>query len=65
MIILVLLATGCRYHISFVDVFSRFTFPWTYFVPDRSKCLATFGQFKCSVENLLTSRIKIIRSDVL
>lgn len=46
---------GYKYYISFIDVFSRFT--WIYFLESKTQAFSTFVQFKTLVENLLNAKI--------
>ena len=52
---------GFRYYISFVDVYSRYT--WIYFLKSKSKVTQTFLHFKAQVELLLNRKIKILQID--
>uniref|UniRef100_A0A2N9EGE1 Integrase catalytic domain-containing protein n=1 Tax=Fagus sylvatica TaxID=28930 RepID=A0A2N9EGE1_FAGSY len=52
---------GTRYYITFVDDFTRFT----WFFPLHHKCqvLSSFMHFKSTMENLLSCKLKILRTD--
>ena len=52
---------GFKYYISFVDVYSRFT--WIYFLKTKSEAFSALVQFKNQVENQLNTKIKIFQSD--
>uniref|UniRef100_A0A2N9E5R8 Integrase catalytic domain-containing protein n=1 Tax=Fagus sylvatica TaxID=28930 RepID=A0A2N9E5R8_FAGSY len=52
---------GTRYYVTFVDEFTRFT----WFFPLQHKCqvLSSFMHFKSTMENLLSCKLKILRTD--
>jgi hypothetical protein len=52
---------GTRYYVTFVDEFTRFT----WFFPLHHKCqvLSSFMHFKSTMENLLSCKLKILRTD--
>uniref|UniRef100_A0A2N9FD48 Integrase catalytic domain-containing protein n=1 Tax=Fagus sylvatica TaxID=28930 RepID=A0A2N9FD48_FAGSY len=52
---------GTRYYVTFVDDFTRFT----WFFPLHHKCqvLSSFMHFKFTMENLLSCKLKILRTD--
>lgn len=52
---------GARYFILFIDDFSRMTF--IYFLKKKNEAFACFKIFKKMVENQLSKKIKILRSD--
>ena len=52
---------GTKYYVSFIDDFSRFT--WFFPLKHKSKVLPTFIHFKSTIENLLSHKLKIIRTD--
>jgi hypothetical protein len=52
---------GISYYVSFIDDFTRFT--WIYLVKYKSQVLSSFIHFRNTMENLLNTRIKIIRTD--
>ncbi|MDV3146748.1 MAG: transposase family protein, partial [Sweet potato little leaf phytoplasma] len=54
-------ANGYRYYISFVDVFSRYT--WIYFLKSKSDAFAAFVKFKTHIEKLLNLPILQFQSD--
>jgi hypothetical protein len=53
--------SGYKYHVIFVDDFSRFT--WIYPLNNKSEVLEHFVKFKLLVENQFTSKIKQLQSD--
>ncbi|KAJ4793674.1 hypothetical protein LUZ62_044920 [Rhynchospora pubera] len=52
---------GYRYYVIFVDDFSRFC--WIYFMMNKSEVLHIFSKFKAQVENLFSTKIKVLRTD--
>ena len=52
---------GIRYYVSFIDDFFRFT--WFFPLKHKSKVLPTFIHFKTTIENLLSHKLKIIKTD--
>jgi hypothetical protein len=52
---------GTKYYVSFIDDFSRFT--WFFPLKHKSEVLPTFIHFKSTIENLLSHKLKIIRTD--
>jgi transposase InsO family protein len=52
---------GTRYYVSFIDDFTRFT--WIYLLKYKSQVLSSFIHFRNLMENLLNTRIKIVRTD--
>jgi transposase InsO family protein len=52
---------GTRYFVIFVDDFSRFT--WFFPLTHESQVLSSFIHFKNTMENLLNTSLKIIRTD--
>uniref|UniRef100_A0A2N9GG32 Integrase catalytic domain-containing protein n=1 Tax=Fagus sylvatica TaxID=28930 RepID=A0A2N9GG32_FAGSY len=52
---------GYRYYLLFVDDYSRFS--WLYLLKHKSDVLSTFKHFQATVENLLSKKIKILRTD--
>jgi hypothetical protein len=52
---------GFKYYISFIDVFSKFS--WIYLMHDRSDTTSIFMQFQAHVEHLLDAKIKYVQSD--
>ena len=54
-------SSGSNYYISFVDVFSRFT--WIYFLKRKSDALEVFKCFKNHVELQLGHQIKVLQTD--
>ena len=50
-----------RYYISFVDVYSRYT--WIYFLKSKFEVTQTFLHFKAQIEILLNRKIKILQTD--
>jgi len=53
--------SGCKYHVIFVDDFSRFT--WIYPLYQKSEVFDNFVKFKLLVENQFSSKIKQLQSD--
>ena len=53
----ILSSVGFKYYITFVDVYSRFT--WIYFLRRKLEALETFIHFKTKVENTLNT-LKIL-----
>jgi hypothetical protein len=53
--------SGCRYHVIFVDDFSRYT--WLYPLHAKSEVFATFVKFKTLAENQFPFHIKKMQSD--
>jgi hypothetical protein len=53
--------SGYKYHVIFVDDYSRFT--WIYPLHNKSEMFANFVKFKLLVENQFSSKIKQIQSD--
>ena len=49
---------GCRYFLTFIDDFSRYS--WIYFMKQKSKVFGTFKVFKDMVENSFDKNIKSI-----
>jgi hypothetical protein len=54
-------SNGYRFYLLFVDDYSRFS--WLYLLKRKSDVLHTFKHFQASVENLLSQKIKILRTD--
>ncbi|KAI5344539.1 hypothetical protein L3X38_012416 [Prunus dulcis] len=54
-------ALGYKYYVLFLDDYTKYC--WLYPLTYKSDVLATFKVFKAKLENLLNSRIKILRSD--
>jgi transposase InsO family protein len=52
---------GTRFFVIFVDDFSRFT--WFFPLKHKSQVLSSFVHFKNTMENLLNTSIKILRTD--
>ena len=52
---------GTRFYVSFVDHFTRFT--WLFPIKHKSQVLATFQHFTATMENILNTRIKVLRID--
>ena len=52
---------GTRYFVIFVDDFSRFT--WFFPLTHKSQVLSSFIHFKNTMENLLNTSLKIVRTD--
>lgn len=52
---------GARYFLLFIDDYSRMTF--IYFLKNKSEAFSRFKEFKLVVENQLSKKIKILRSD--
>jgi GAG-pre-integrase domain len=52
---------GYKYYVTFIDDFSNFT--WIYFMKNKSELCDIFSQFKCQIENLLSTNIKTLRTD--
>uniref|UniRef100_A0A2N9FMC6 Integrase catalytic domain-containing protein n=1 Tax=Fagus sylvatica TaxID=28930 RepID=A0A2N9FMC6_FAGSY len=52
---------GTRFYVSFVDHFTRFT--WLFPIKHKSQVLATFQHFTATMENILNTRIKVLRTD--
>jgi hypothetical protein len=50
-----------RYYVHFVDEFSKFS--WIYFLRTKDELVDVFMKFKCQVENLFSSSIKILQTD--
>ncbi|KAJ4790150.1 polyprotein [Rhynchospora pubera] len=57
----VLSHNGFKYYIVFIDDFSKFS--WVYFMQSKSEVPQIFTKFKLQVENLLQSKIKVLRTD--
>ena len=57
----ILSTTSYKFYITFVDVFSRFT--WIYFLKRKSEALDCFIHFKTQAENQLNTKLKIFQSD--
>ncbi|KAL5540169.1 hypothetical protein UlMin_007250 [Ulmus minor] len=57
----ILSTTSHKFYITFVDIFSRFT--WIYFLKRKSEALDCFIYFKTQVENQLNTKIKIFQND--
>jgi hypothetical protein len=53
--------SGCRYHVIFIDDYSRFS--WLFPLKSKSDVYPCFIKFKCMVENLFSSKIKSFQSD--
>jgi hypothetical protein len=53
--------SGCKYHVVFIDDFSRFT--WIYPLYNKSEVFDSFVKFKLLVENQFSSKIKQLQSD--
>jgi hypothetical protein len=53
--------SGCKYHVIFIDDFSRFT--WIYPLHNKSKVFEHFVKFKLLVENQFTTKIKQLQSN--
>uniref|UniRef100_A0A2N9F8N5 Integrase catalytic domain-containing protein n=1 Tax=Fagus sylvatica TaxID=28930 RepID=A0A2N9F8N5_FAGSY len=54
-------SNGYRFYLLFVDDYSRFS--WLYLLHRKSDVLQTFKHFQASVENQLSQKIKILRTD--
>ena len=54
-------SNGYRFYLLFVDDYSRFS--WLYLLKRKSDVLNTFKHFQASVENLLSQKIKVLRTD--
>uniref|UniRef100_A0A2N9H8F5 Integrase catalytic domain-containing protein n=1 Tax=Fagus sylvatica TaxID=28930 RepID=A0A2N9H8F5_FAGSY len=54
-------SNGYRFYLLFVDAYSRFS--WLYLLKRKSDVLNTFKHFQASVENLLSQKIKVLRTD--
>ena len=52
---------GARYHITFIDDFSRKV--WVYFLKQKSKVFQKFKEWKTVVENQMGRKVKVLRSD--
>ena len=52
---------GFEYFISFIDDYSRYGY--LYLMEHKSEALEKFKEYKAEVENLLSKKIKILRSD--
>ncbi|RDX88472.1 hypothetical protein CR513_29929, partial [Mucuna pruriens] len=52
---------GYTYYISFVDVFSRYT--WIYFIKNKSEALPMFKQFRTMAKLQLNKKIKSLQSN--
>ncbi len=52
---------GTRFYVSFIDHFTRFT--WLFPIKHKSQVLATFKHFTATMENLLNTRVKVLRTD--
>ncbi|KAJ1685430.1 hypothetical protein LUZ63_016820 [Rhynchospora breviuscula] len=52
---------GFRYYVVFVDDFTKFA--WIFFLQSKDEVLQVFSTFKLQVENLLSSTIKVLRTD--
>uniref|UniRef100_A0A2N9HH98 Integrase catalytic domain-containing protein n=1 Tax=Fagus sylvatica TaxID=28930 RepID=A0A2N9HH98_FAGSY len=50
-----------RYYVTFVDDFTRFT--WFFPLQSKSQVLSSFMHFKSTMENLLSCKLKILRTD--
>ena len=57
----VLSISGCKYYVSFIDEFSRFT--WLFPLHFKSNVFACFVKFKTIVEHQFSCKIKTIQSD--
>lgn len=53
--------TSCKFYVSFVDDFSRFT--WIYPLNYRSEVFDKFLAFKAYAENQFNTTLKILRTD--
>jgi hypothetical protein len=53
--------SGCKYHVIFIDDFSRFT--WIYPLHNKSKVFEHFVKFKLLVKNQFTTKIKQLQSN--
>ena len=53
--------SGFSCYITFVDVFTRFT--WCYLLKSKSEALSIFQQFKAMVETQFPYKIKVVQSD--
>ena len=53
--------SGYKYHVIFIDDFSRFT--WIYPMHQKSEVFTNFVKFKLLVENQFTSHIKQLHTD--
>jgi hypothetical protein len=54
-------SNGYRFYLLFVDDYSQFS--WLYLLKRKSNVLHTFKHFQASVENLLSQKIKVLRTD--
>ncbi|RVW81995.1 Retrovirus-related Pol polyprotein from transposon TNT 1-94 [Vitis vinifera] len=52
---------GQQYFITFIDDYSRYGY--LYFIREKSQSLDVFKNFKAEVENQLSKKIKVVRSD--
>jgi hypothetical protein len=52
---------GNRYYVSFVDVFTRFT--WVYPTQSKSEGMSIFIKFQTMIERLLNAKIKCVQSN--
>ena len=57
----VLSISGCKYYVSFINEYSRFT--WLFPLHAKSDVFACFIKFKSIVENQFSCKIKILQSD--
>ena len=57
----VLSTIGFKFYITFVDVYSRYT--WIYFLKRKSEAFESFLHFKTQAKNQLNTTIKIFQSD--
>ena len=52
---------GYKYYFIFIDEFTRFT--WFYPIKHKSQDLSSFISFANTMQNLLSAKIKILRTD--
>ena len=57
----ILSSTGACYYISFLDVFSKYT--WLYVLHSKSQAFSIFKQFKSLVENQTGKRLQALQTD--
>jgi hypothetical protein len=59
---LIVSMNGFRCYVHFVDEFSKFS--WIYFLHTKYELVDVFAKFKSQVENLFSTTIKILQTDV-
>lgn len=52
---------GCRFYLLIVDDFSRFS--WLFLIKNKSDVLSMFTDFQRQVENLFSTKIKVLRTN--